>query len=424
MKKQIISALMCVCLLLGMGLTAVAADKATLWDVQTSGFLKDVVDAAVAEFNKTSDVELEAVHVLNDQYKTKLKVVMGAGEPPDIFHNWGGGPLKEYIDAGMVEPIPEEVKEVLLERYIPASFDPATFDGVTYGVPYSGLTGVYVWYRKDTFEENGVTPPKTWSELLDVCEKLKANGVTPFALANKNKWTGSFYFMYMADRVGGGDMFSNALYRKGGVTFEDPGYVKAIGMLQDLVKKGYFPEGVNALDEDLAEAAALLYNKSAGMYLMGTWFYSVAKDQFSDMVDQLDFFPFPAVEDGKGDPGNLVGSPGQDYMSVTTTSENMETAYAYFTSQVMSDSWIKSMVENGYIPPVKGASAMLEDPIMKKSAGYFEAAKRVQVYYDQFLPPSVAQKHLDLVQALFALDMTPEEIAKAHEEAVLAEINK
>jgi raffinose/stachyose/melibiose transport system substrate-binding protein len=208
------------------------------------------------------------------------------------------------------------------------------------------------------------------------------------------------------------------------VTFEDPGYVKAAEMLQDLVKKGYFPEGVNALDEDLSEASSLLYNKKAGMYLMGTWFLSVAKQQFPDMLDQLDFFPFPAVEDGKGDPSNLVGSPGQDYMSVTTTSENMEVAYDYFTSQVMSDEWISSMIENGYIPPVKGASDMLTDPMLKKSAGYFEAAKRVQVYYDQFLPPAMGQKHLDLVQALFGLAMTPEEVAKGHEAAILEELNK
>ena len=422
--KRLGLSLLCAVALMGSASMAMAADKILLWDVQTQGFLKNVVDKAVEEYNKNADIKLEAVHILNDQYKTKLKVVMGAGDAPDIFHNWGGGPLKEYVNAGLVEPLPDAVKAKLAEKYIPSAFDPATFDGVTYAVPYASLTGVYFWYRKDVFEKNGVTPPKTWTELLQVCETLKKNGVIPFALANKNKWTGSFYYMYMADRVGGADMFSNALYRKDGGSFEDPGYIKAGEMLQELVKKGYFPEGVNSLDEDLSEASSLIYNQKAGMYLMGSWFIGVAKEQYPDMMEQLDFFVFPAVEDGKGDPSNLVGSPGQDYLSVTSTSENMDAAFKYFTDQLMSESWVASMIENGYIPPIKGASAMLTDPMLKKSAEYFEAAKRVQVYYDQFLPPSVAQAHLDAVQGLFGLTMTPADAAKAQEAALQAELKK
>ena len=425
MKRQVLSMALCAVMALAIGLQmAAAADKIELWDVQTAGFLKDVVDNAAAKFNETSDVKLTVVHVLNDQYKTKLKVVMGAGNPPDLFQNWGGGPLKEYVDAGMVEPLSDELKQALLERYIPSAFDPVTFDDVTYGVPYAGLTGVYVWYRKDVFAQYGLTPPKTWSELMTVCETLKSNGVIPFALANKNKWTGSFYYMYIADRVGGADMFMNALYRKNGGSFTDPGFVKAGEVLQDLVKRGYFPEGVNSLDEDLAEASSLLYNKKAGMYVMGSWFFGGAKQTYPDMIEQLDFFEFPAIEDGKGDATNLIGSPGQDYISISSTSEGMEAANEFFKSHVMQEAWVKAMIENGYVPPIKGASELIADPVLKKIAKTFENAGHVQVYYDQFLPPTVGEKHKDIVQALFGLTMTPEEAAKAHEDALQAELNK
>ncbi|MFN2194789.1 MAG: extracellular solute-binding protein, partial [Anaerolineales bacterium] len=74
----------------------------------------------------------------------KFKVAMGGGTPPDIFHNWGGGWLKEYVDSGMVASI-DDIKQSLLKRYITAAFDPATFDNVTYAAPYAGLTGVYFW---------------------------------------------------------------------------------------------------------------------------------------------------------------------------------------------------------------------------------------------------------------------------------------
>lgn len=403
---------------------AMAQEKIVLWDVQTQGFLKDIADSAAAEYNKTAKVQLEVVHLLNDPFKTKLKVVMGAGNPPDIFQSWGGGPLKEYIDAGMVEPVPADVMEVLSKTYIPSAFDPATFDGETYAIPTAGLTGVYFWYRKDTFEKYGLTPPTTWSEFLTVCDTLKQNGIIPLALANKNKWTGSFYYMYLADRIGGAELFQNALYRKNGVTFEDPAYIKAGEMLQDLVKRGYFPEGVNGLDEDLMQASSLLYTQKAGMYLMGSWFLSVAKENFADMMDQLDFFVFPAVEDGKGNPTNLIGSPGQDYYAVASTSANLEAVFEYIKTHVMNEAWVNAMVANGYVPPVKNASALVQDPALKKIAASFEAAGSVQVYYDQFMPPAMGEVHKDVIQALIGLEMTPADAAKAHEKALLEESNK
>ena len=422
--KKMISIVMCVVFMMTGASLAVAQDKVVWWDVHTTDFLKTIVDMAAEEFNKTSDVKVEAVHLQNDPFKTKLKVVMGAGNPPDIFQSWGGGPLKEYIDGGMVEPVPEEVLEAVSDRYIPASFDPVTFDGEVYGLPSAGLTGVYFWYRKDVFEENAVSVPTTWSELLEVCETLKANGIIPFALANKNKWTGSFYYMYLADRLGGKELFQNALYRKDGVTFEDPAYIKAGEMIQDLVKKGYFPEGVNGLDEDLSQAAALLYSKKAGMYLMGTWFLGGVPQNYPDMVDQVDFFAFPSVEGGKGDPSNLIGSPGQDYVCVASTSENMDTAFEFLKQNVMAETWVQAMLENGFVPPVKGASDLVKDPLLKKIAASFEAAKGVQVYYDQFMAPAMAEVHKNTTQALFGLEMSPEDVAKAHEEALQAELSK
>ncbi len=423
MKKLTSLVISAVLIMAGAGL-AIAQDKVVSWDVHTTSFLKEIVDAAAVEFTKTSDIPVETIHLQNDPYKTKLKVVMGAGNPPDIFQSWGGGPLKEYIDGGMVEPVPQDVLDAVKDKFIPASFDPVTFDGEVYGIPSAGLTGVYFWYRKDAFEENGITVPATWSELLHVCETFKANGIIPFALANKNKWTGSFYYMYLADRLGGKELFQNALYRKNDVTFEDPAYIKAGEMIQELVKKGYFPEGVNGLDEDLSQASALLYTKKAGMYLMGTWFLSSAMKNYPDMMDQLDFFPFPAVEDGKGDPSNLIGSPGQDYTCVTTTSEHIDTAFEFIKTQVMNDTWIQAMADNGLVPPVKGASDIVTDPMLKKIAASFEAAGGVQVYYDQFMPPAMGEVHKNTTQALFGLEMSPEEVANAHEKAIQEELNK
>jgi raffinose/stachyose/melibiose transport system substrate-binding protein len=403
---------------------AAETGKLVLWDVQTTGVLPGILDQTAQEFMKANPgIELEMVHIQNDPFKTKLKVAMGAGTPPDIFHNWGGGPLKEYIDSGMVDTI-DEIKSDLLKTYIPASFDPVTFDGKTYGAAYSGLTGVFFFFRKDVFAQYGLTAPKTQKDFIAMGDKLKANGVIPITLANKTKWPGSFFYMYLADRYGGADMFLDALYRKPGGSFEAPGYIQAGQALQDLVRRGFFPPGFNGMDEDTGQSRMLIFSKKAGVHLMGNWFIGQATAESPETFAQLDLFPFPSVEGGKGDPTDLIGSPGQNYYSISVTCKNKAKALEFLKNYIMSKSFVDSLAGAGYVPPVKGASTYTKDPLMKKVALAFEAAGHVQVYYDQFLPPAMGELHKDLVQSLFGLSMTPQEVARRHEQAIIEEMKK
>ncbi|MCP4405452.1 MAG: hypothetical protein GY801_50140 [bacterium] len=59
------------------------------------------------------------------------------------------------------------------------------------------------------------------------------------------------------------------------------------------------------------------------------------KKEASDIVENLDFFPFPSREEGKGDPANVIGSPGQDYYSITTTCKSREMALEFLKSHIM-----------------------------------------------------------------------------------------
>lgn len=431
MKKSLLLLLCCLFLLSAMLVFATAQKEAevekgklVLWDVQTTGVLPPIIDQLGQDYMKANPgMELEIVHIQNDPFKTKLKVAMGAGTPPDIFHNWGGGPLKEYIDSGMVATI-DEIKADLLKTYIPASFDPVTFDGKTYGAAYTGLTGVFFFYRKDLFAEYGLAPPKTQKEFLAMGDTLKASGVVPITVANKTKWPGSFFYMYLADRYGGSNMFLDALYRKPGGSFESQGYIQAGKALQDLVKRGFFPAGFNGMDEDTGQSRMLIYSKKAGVHLMGNWFIGQATKESEETIAQLDLFNFPTVEGGKGDPTDLIGSPGQNYYSIAVTCKNKPMALKWLKDFVMSPSYIQSLAKSGYVPPVKNASTYVQDPIMKKVALAFEAAGHVQVYYDQFLPPAMGELHKDLVQALFGLSITPEEAARRHEQAIIEETKK
>ena len=57
-----------------------------------------------------------------------------------------------------------------------------------------------------------------------------------------------------------------------------------------------------------------------------------------------------------------------------------------------------------------------DDEYVKQISKVLEQAEYLQTFYDQTLPPELAEAHLDTTQAIFGLSMTPEEAAKQVEE--------
>lgn len=67
------------------------------------------------------------------------------------------------------------------------------------------------------------------------------------------------------------------------------------------------------------------------------------------------------------------------------------------------------MVAAGQIPPIVGVDDMITDPVSKSIIDAANKASAVQLWYDQYLNPTVANAHLDGNQEVFGLTMTPEE---------------
>ncbi|WP_347835540.1 extracellular solute-binding protein [Gracilibacillus sp. JCM 18860] len=236
----------------------------TLWHIET-GPSGEAIEAAVSRFEKKHpNVTVEVSQQENDPYKSQLSVAMGGGNPPDVFHSWGGGGwLKQFVDSDQVVDITNSVDASL---YNEAALSVSTFDSKIYGVPVS-MDVVPVFYNKHIFEEYGLEEPETYEDLLKIVKTLVENGITPFALANQTKWTGSFYLMYLAERIGGPELFNEA-FERSGRTFDDEAYVEAGSKLQDLVEMGAFPEGVNGMNYDTGQSRQMLYTESAAMMTM------------------------------------------------------------------------------------------------------------------------------------------------------------
>ena len=402
-------------------LAGLAQEKKTLveWDIQTTAGAAKLLDEAAQRFEKANpEYKVDMSHLQNDAYKTKLKIAFGANQPPCVFISWGGGPLREYVKAGQVLDLSNYLNKApeYKDRFAPAGFKSVTINDKIYGVPAENTAMAVMFYNKEIFAKHKLTPPKTWDEFMKVIEVLKANKIAPLALANKSKWPGSMYFVYLADRIGGPEVFQKAANRTG--SFADPVFVEAGQKLQELVKAGAFAQGFNGLDYDLGTSRRLLYSGKAAMELMGTWEAATIRNENPAFYEKLDFFPFPSVPGGKGDPKSVIGTIGDNFMSVSSACKEPEAAFKLIQS-LTDDISAQARLDDKRLIPVKGLKT--SDPFLNRVMQMVADAPSVQLWYDQELSPKLGEVHKDTVQALFGLSITPEAAAKQMEETAKAE---
>lgn len=100
-----------------------------------------------------------------------------------------------------------------LSKFLKPPAEAATYRGRLYGVPATSDGGM-LFYRKDLLDKAGVAPPKTWSELQQDCDKVRA---LPEA-AGVDCYAGQF------DKYEGLTVnFSEAVNSAGGVVVDDNG---------------------------------------------------------------------------------------------------------------------------------------------------------------------------------------------------------
>ncbi|NMC46202.1 MAG: extracellular solute-binding protein [Chloroflexi bacterium] len=388
-----------------------AAEPVTItwWHISTK-------DPALSDWQKMADdymaahpnVTIEITVLENEAFKTKLTTVMQSGEVPDIFQSWGGGTLKEQIDAGLLQDITSELDAdggAWRDTFAPGALAVFSSDGKNYGVPWDmGMVGW--WYNKDLFAEAGIAaPPTTWTEFLADVQLLKDAGITPISLGEGDSWTGMHIWSYLATRIGGEAAFTAAANRTG--SFTDPAFVQAGEELLKLIALDPFQDGYLGATHD--EMQATFGNGRAAMELSGQWAPSTQAANSADGVGvaNLGMFNFPAVEGGVGDVTDVIG--GGNGFAIGKDAEPEAIDFVkYLTNQ--ANQTVIAASGTG-IPVVKGAEVGLTDPNLLLVQQSFAQAKYFQLYYDQILPSAMGGVINDAVQKLFADTATPAEVA-------------
>jgi raffinose/stachyose/melibiose transport system substrate-binding protein len=381
------------------------------------GFKQQLYQKYVKEFEKQNpNIKVKITQMRNENYKSKLPIAFSGNTAPDVFFSWGGGWLHEFVKSGNVLNITDKINT---SPFLKSALTNSTFNNKLYGVPL-GMDMDFIFYNQAIFKKYKLSPPKTWNQLIKTCQVLKKNGIVPFTLANQPKWPGSFFFMYLVDRIGGPETFNNALSRNNGA-FNDPAFIKAGEEIQKLVKLNAFNPGFNGLMYDSGPGRQLFYSEKTAMMLLSSTFMNLMRTEAPGFEKKLGIFPFPAYEGGKGNPSNMVGiaAPVWSVYSRTKHPNECIKLIQFLTCKKIAQEYADG---SGSISARKDVKS--NDPFAHKVEKLTKKAKHVQMVYDQTLPPELAQSHLSTTQEIFGLTMSPKAAADTVENKAKSVLGK
>ena len=375
---------------------------------------------AVERFNKANpDTTIKTTTFQNDPYKTKIKTAIGANQAPTIIWGWGGGTLRTYAEAGQVEDLTSWFNENsdVKNKLISSSFGPATIDNKIYAMPCETVEPIVLYYNNRVFDRYNLTPPTSWEDVMPLVRAFKQHGVTPFSLAGQSRWTSMMWLEFLFDRIGGPELFQAAFDGEKDA-WSHPDAIRALTVVQELAQEEAFGKGFASITADSNADQALLYKDQAAMMLHGSWSYGIQQADGGDFVSSggLGYMNFPPVENGKGDPTNTVGNPGQ-YLSISAkaSAEQKEVAKKFFTTGVLDDQEVKDWIDSGAVPILKGTQDQLAaNPNADFVSFVYQTADEAKVFaqsWDQALDPTAAETLLENISKLFLRATSPEEFA-------------
>ncbi len=419
MVKKLVFLVVMFCLIFsGFVMADTASTKEiTVWHIwpDTDGNKGLFIKKVAKDFEQSTGIKVNLTQTDQDSYKTKIRVAIAGGNPPDVFSVWSFEGLYQFVRPAQVYDITKDFNAKNYKAsFIPALLQGVTYNGKIYAIPIESAIGG-VWYNKDIYAKYNLNVPKTWDEFANVCETLKKNGIKPMTVGMNASWTGLQLYMYLVDRAGGEKVFDSVIARKAG--FTNPAFVKANQTILDMVKNGWFNDDLLGVNYD--ESSQLQAQGKTCMYIMGSWHLGMLKG--INPKGNWGFFPFPTIAGGKGNPTNMTGGAQQAF-AVAEASKNKKEAVDFIKFMCSEAKQKEFFAMTNSLATSKTFMPDDAPEILKDMQAYMTKANHMVFWYDQFLPAPVANAQLQTLQKLFGGAISAQDAAKEMDQALVKEM--
>lgn len=288
--KKVLSMVLAAMLLLSLCSFASAEDVVELEFVyhKTESNAIDAMETVINNFNAANPgIKVNFVQVPDTA--TVLQSRAQLNEMPDMFGCTTGNMFELMFEDGIIMDL---TGQEFLSSVEPSSLEMSTYNGKNWRLPYSlSCYGLYV--RTDIFEEQGLALPTTWDELMDVCEKLTAAGITPFALPDK---TMVYQRMERMMSFMSEDDTEFKQIAAGELEAKDSKLLQTYANASLQIVNYMTPESLGA---EYTESYQQLIAGQAAMTINGGWSLATLKDYDPDIKVALIPMPNPTGEESK-----------------------------------------------------------------------------------------------------------------------------
>lgn len=204
-----------------------------------------------------------------DSYLDKLRTQIATGDQPEIFIEYGGSRIIDYVEGGiLLDVAPYLEADPEWSGNILNLYDKWQFEGVegTYGIPCQFYT-VLLYYNKAILDQYDIAVPETFEEFEAACDKLVSNGQVALKIGEKENWRAGHFFNNLIIKTLGTQGVKDLGNRT--LSYDDPKMIEMYATIKRFSDNGYF--GPNAVGVDTnAETTAFINGESAFAY-NGTW---------------------------------------------------------------------------------------------------------------------------------------------------------
>lgn len=291
---------------------------------------------------------------------------IAAGEEPDMLQAIPAF-FTTIRETGAVQPATDIFNDLAQDHsFIPAMVEQYDWDGEIWAIPaFSMVEGL--WYNVDHFEEAGLEPPQTWSELVSAAETLAEGdrfGITVPAGDSFATLQAIYTWMTVNDAADIYDEECNPIV-------DNPRTVEAFELYNTLAQ--YSPPDSPAFEWPEVEAS-LVAGRTSMITFKGSFLRAWLEDSGFE-PESLGVVPIPVPDDG-GTPSSL--SYSNAFMVMTddpTRQEGIREFMDFFLRPDIYGEWLGE-AEPGLFLPVteegEQADSFWEAPIIESFADHME----------------------------------------------------
>ncbi|WP_305987689.1 ABC transporter substrate-binding protein [Roseibium sp. MMSF_3544] len=349
------------------------------------------MEQMISQFQeKNPDLEIETTVIDREAYKTQIRNFLTANAP-DVATWYAANRMRPYVEAGLFEDVSDLWAEPAIAENLASTKGAMTIDGKQWGVPYTYYQwGVY--YRKDIFDELGLSEPTTWEEEKANCQKIIDAGKKCYTIGTKFLWTAGGWFDYLNMRTNGFDFHMDLLTGK--ASWQSDEVRKTFANWRELIDMGAFID--NHQTYSWQEALPFMVQGDAAAYLMGNFAVAPLRDAgLTD--DQLDFYQFveitPGIEKAEDAP--------TDTFHIPANAQNKEAAREFLRFVVSPD--VQTQINNGQNLgqlPVNAQSSVDDDKFLVEGFEMLSSNSPggVAQFFDRDAPAEMAKVAMEGLQ--------------------------